>query len=157
MDNENRFYIASSPYDWCTLQEDKLWNSGSESDPVKTEYDPCPVGWRVPTHAELSELRQNHSSWTSNGYWFSGANMYTEASPKVFFPAAGEREGGYGGSAGEAMRRGRRGYYWSSRPSDVFAYYLCLDDSSIFTYDTYGRSNGYSVRCVQVTDEVAEL
>ena len=156
--NDSKFYYNStSPYHWLTSQDDNLWNSGTEDNPVKTEYDPCPEGWRVPTYSELSELKSNHSSWTTDendqtGYWFSGANMYTESVPKVFFPAAGEREGGYGGSAGEAMRRGRRGYYWSSRPSDEFAYYLCLDDSAIFTYDTFGRSNGFSVRCLQVTD-----
>ena len=161
--NDSKFYYNStSPYDWLTPEDDNLWNSGTEDNPVKTECDPCPEGWRVPPYSELSELKSNHSSWTTDendqtGYWFSGANMYTESAPKVFFPAAGERDGGYGGFAGEAKRRGRRGYYWSSRPSDKFAYYLCLDDSAIFTYDTFGRSNGYSVRCVQVTDEVAEL
>ena len=37
-----------------------MWNSGSESKPVKTEYDPCPDGWRVPTSRELSKLYGNY-------------------------------------------------------------------------------------------------
>ena len=56
--NANVFYTSSSEYnyDWLYPQDSKLWNSGSESNPSKTEYDPCPNGWRVPTYAELSEL-----------------------------------------------------------------------------------------------------
>ena len=62
---------------------------------MKTEYDPCPEGWRVPSYAELNELISNKSSWTSedgqNGYWFSGLATYTTDTPQVFFPAAGSR------------------------------------------------------------------
>ena len=64
--NEDKFYYASSdPWDWCSPQDHELWNSGSESAPVKTEYDPCPEGWRVPTYAELDELSNNYSSLTT--------------------------------------------------------------------------------------------
>ena len=70
-----------------------LWNSGSEAGPVKTEYDPCPEGWRVPTYAELKSLFMNRSAWTTNsigqtGYWFSGSESYTDQVPQLFFPAA---------------------------------------------------------------------
>ncbi len=145
-DNANVFYTVYA--DWVDIGNDELWNSGSESNPVKTEYDPCPDGWRVPTYAELSELRQNHSSWTSengqSGYWFSGASSYTEIVSQIFFPAAGNR--GHGDS--EATVRGSCGYYWSSRPFDFkFADYLHVG-SSVSMYYT-GRAFGNSVRCVQ--------
>ena len=39
------------------IQDDKLWNSGTESEPIKTENDPCPDGWRVPTSVELETLK----------------------------------------------------------------------------------------------------
>ena len=57
----NIFYtgISSYNYDWVDPKDDKLWNSGTESKPVKTEYDPCPEGWRVPTDTELTELSDN--------------------------------------------------------------------------------------------------
>ena len=52
--NEDYFYTNGSyTYDWLSSPDDELWNSGTESDPVKTEYDPCPEGWRVPTYEEL--------------------------------------------------------------------------------------------------------
>ena len=153
--NANVFYTGYS--DWVDPRNDEMWNSGSESNPVKTEYDPCPDGWRVPTYAELSELSQNHSSWTSengqSGYWFSGASSYTETVPQIFFPAAGYRDR----NDGDAGGRGDNGNYWSSRPNDGHAYYLCFYSSYVNMHGYYDRASGYSVRCVQATDEVAEL
>ncbi|MBO5419880.1 MAG: hypothetical protein J6A22_07320 [Bacteroidales bacterium] len=152
--NEKYYYkttLTSYPYDWLSPQKDELWNSGDEDNPVKTEYDPCPDGWRVPTYAELNELCQNHSSWTSEegqpGYWFSGASTYTDKVSQVFFPAAGGYRN-YNDNGGYACCRGSNGYYWSSRPNSYYAYCLSfLWDSA----DLRGnkREYGNSVRCVQ--------
>ena len=152
-DNENKFYYyISSPWDWCDVQNVDLWNSGTEDNPVKTEYDPCPAGWRVPTYAELEGLIENYSSWTTDkngqtGYWFSGASSYTEAVPQVFFPAAGLRNY-YDGSADD---RGGYGYYWSSLSSSEDAYYIFFDGRDTYR-DAFIRVEGHSVRCVQAAD-----
>ena len=148
--NSNKFYTStSSPYDWITPQDDALWNSGTEDNPVKTEYDPCPDGWRVPTYAELKALKANYSSWTTedgqNGYWFSGSASYSESVSRVFFPAAGLRYS----NDGCAGHRGNYGYYWSSKPSSYGAYYLHFYGSDIYTNNNYCRAYGFSVRCVQ--------
>ncbi len=157
--NEDKFYYnSSSPYDWCSSPDDKLWNSGTEENPVKAEYDPCPEGWRVPTYAELDELRNNYSSLTTAdngqmGIWFSGPNSYTASVPQVFFPAAGDRS--Y--YDGDANSRGKFGGYWSSRPDSGAHAYGLYFFSSIENIGLSRRAYGYSVRCVQATDEVAEL
>ena len=159
--NENVFFVG--PDDWLFPQDVTLWNTGTEESPKKTEYDPCPQGWRVPTYAELEELSQNRSEWTTNekgqpGYWFSGKISYTDAVMQVFLPAAGSRD--Y--YNGDACDRGDGGRYWSSMPlyyndyDDLRARYLTFINVNLFM-SYYSRSNGYSVRCVQVTDEVAEL
>ena len=156
----NVFFTSTSEfnYDWLYPQDDKLWNSGSESAPVKTEYDPCPEGWRVPTYAELDELSNNYSSWTTAdngqiGRWFSGPNSYTATVPQVFFPAAGDRS--Y--YDGNAYYRGDSSRYWSSRPNNASAKTLSFSSISSVYMGSGSRANGYSVRCVQTTDEVAEL
>ena len=157
-DNSNVFFTSTSDfrYDWLSTQDDKLWNSGTESAPVKTEYDPCPEGWRVPTYTEL-EILISKSSWTTNdgqeGYWFSGASdtkydVPVDEDTKVFFPAAGYRRNGDGFANG----RGSYGYYWFSSPNGSNAYDLRFVSNGTYANDSSSRAYGYSVRCVQVTD-----
>lgn len=145
----NVFFTSTSEFnnDWLYPQDDKLWNSGTEESPVKTEYDPCPDGWRVPTYAELDELNNNCSSVAQDenglpGRWFSGPESYSSEAPKVFFPAAGSRRGDY------SMNRGCRCYYWCSKPYGIFARYLYVEINYIHI-DYRSREYGHSVRCVQ--------
>ena len=146
--NKNVFYTCTDfPYDWLYSPNDALWNSGTEDSPVKTEYDPCPTGWRVPTDAELRNLKNNYSSWTSVdgqlGIWFSGSSAYSSSAPQLFLPAAGYN--GYGGYSNE---RGCYGLYWSSSPYDYHVYSLGFRGSDIGMGGGQ-RASGRSVRCVQ--------
>lgn len=146
--NANVFYCGS--LDWTDPGNNKLWNSGTESEPVKTNNDPCPEGWRVSTYLEFQELWMNRSSWTTNsdgqvGYWFSGANVYDESAPKIFIPAAGSR-----GCEGYAGSRGEYGLYWTSSPKKFYTdpiFVQFWNDGSTMG-DYRDRASGYSVRCV---------
>jgi len=130
-----------TPNDWCLPQKDALWNSGTESNPVKTANDPCPAGWRVPTQAELQRLIDSENKWDKlNGidgrYFGDGAN-------KLFLPAAGARSSSEGG-VHYAVEIGR---YWSSTANDIYAQYTYFTNQSV--YISYAdRANGISVRCV---------
>lgn len=144
-ENAGVFYTGS---DWLAVSDDSLWNSGTDDAPVKTQYDPCPDGWRVPTYAELKELKKNRSSKTINedgqmGYWFSGPLLYASSSPQVFLPAAGERSTG-----GYCSNRGYSGKYWTLEAYSYGAFFLTFY-YNIIDVSYYNRSNGYSVRCVQ--------
>ena len=148
-ENKDKFYYASeSPHDWSKVQKDDLWNSGTESAPVKTKYDPCPEGWRVPTYAELDELNNNYSSFMTvgeqQGRYLCGDYTYLDNAPQIFFPAAGGRY--Y--DDGDAYSRGYSGLYWSSRPSSTRARYLFFGSSDVSMY-IGSRAFGSSVRCVQ--------
>ena len=146
----NTFFTTSeSPHDWTSPQDDNLWNSGTEDNPVKTEYDPCPEGWRVPTYAELDRLNNSYSSFMTvgdqEGRYFCGDYTYLDNAPQVFFPAAGSRYY-YDGSANG---RGYHGYFWSSRPDSIYAYHLHFISSNAHMFSYNNRAYGYSVRCVQ--------
>lgn len=155
-ENEDAFYTnASLPYDWLSPSTKNLWNEGTEDDPVKTEYDPCPEGWRVPTYKELDVICSEQSSWITNadglgGYSFSGNSLDSGETREVFFPAAGYRFG----EKGTASGRGHVGYYWSSNPypivSNASTYAFYFNPMWAEKYmSTQARSNGCSVRCVQ--------
>ena len=126
-----------------------MWNSGTEENPVKTEYDPCPTGWRVPTYAELDKLINNYSSWLTvdgqEGRYFTGDYTYLDNAPQVFFPAAGSRYS----DVGRVYDRGYNGNYWSSRPYSTGALSLYVDRSNVYMGYSDGRAYGSSVRCVQ--------
>lgn len=144
----NTFFKATeSPYDWTVPQDDKLWNSGTEENPVKTENDPCPKGWRVPTYAELDDLSGHYSTGLTvdgqKGLCFSGNYTYLDIVPQVFFPAAGYRY-----HDGNVYDRGKSGHYWSSRPFDTISNYLNVAIGSVYL-NSYKRAHGYYVRCVQ--------
>lgn len=153
LSNANVFFTyGSSPYDWLSPQTGTLWNTGSESAPVRTGNDPCPEGWRVPTYKELNALIKNRSAWTvdadgRNGYWFSGPEKYSASVPQVFFPASGY----LGCSEGNGYGRSEYGYYWTSRPR---SYEEELSGNLYFSMYSVSmgsgsRANGNSVRCVK--------
>ena len=149
-ENQDKFYcFPSYPYDWSKVRNDQMWNSGTESSPIKTSYDPCPEGWRVPTYAELDQLCRNSSSWTTSesqqGYYFSGEYTTIDGNPRVFFPAAGFRNG----RDGLARNRDRIGYYWSSRDGSSTSYFLNFDNAEAKMSYNNERVHGCSVRCVQ--------
>lgn len=145
--NNAGYFYENYLYDWCNVQNSKLWNKGTEENPIKTEYDPCPDGWRVPTGHELRTLQYNYSQMTTHdgqtGYWFSGENAYSDDVPKIFLPMFG-----YYNGDGDIITN--TGAYWSSFCGDDYgAYYLLVRSyNSVFTHNLE-RANGFSVRCVQ--------
>jgi uncharacterized protein (TIGR02145 family) len=156
------FYLGSAgTIDWLSSHNDNLWNIGQESTPAKSEYDPCPTGWRIPSHLELKGLCENTFSWvhdSSNqeGILFSTAANGTNNISQFFLPAAGYRSGDGEGSARE---RGLNGYYWSSKPYNYSvgpyytvtyynAYLIYVSRTKISSINRV-RANGHSVRCVQ--------
>ena len=101
--------------------------------------------WRMPTDAELTELREQCTwTWTTQ----NGVNGYKVISKKngksIFFPAAGDRGGSLYNDAGSY------GFYWSSSLDTAnpnYAYYLDFNSSYAGWY-SYDRYYGRPVRPV---------
>jgi uncharacterized protein (TIGR02145 family) len=147
--NAAKFYMNStSPSDWLTPEDGNLWNTGSESSPMRTDYDPCPTGWRVPTNVELTALfggKTAHSLVTHNdqkGAWFNGTS--SPGTSGVFLPAAGFRN-----LSGIAYNRSSHADYWSSTPNDARSYLLYFYSDDTYIRKSGNNAYGYSVRCVK--------
>ena len=119
--------------------------NGAWADAVKTQYDPCPEGFRVPAEAEWDGVRANNSQ-VITGNWSSSSTNYSAGrffGPDLMLPAAGYR-GGDGLLAG----RGGAGYYWSSTGSGISdGRYLFFNNAQASGFGNQ-RTIGYSVRCI---------
>ncbi len=169
-DNKNNFYYNNR--DWLNPAVDNLWyNNAQEATTKKTQYDPCPNGWRVPTIEELvtliygltaggSELGLS-SQWTTiddqndkyygmTGFWAYGNTTETSGN-KVFLPAAGSRNMYFSGSVpAPAQNRGELADYSSSSVDgeDMMVLAIYRTTSEAYSYRN-ARAFGRSVRCVK--------
>ena len=141
------YYNSSSPYNWFGTQSYyNLWDAActgtgdSDNDTVKTVYDPCPVGWKVPngnTFTGLSIISE------SNG--IVKMARYSGDTTGVEFPLSGSRD--Y--TSGSLYGAGEQGTVWlSSAESQRYACTLLFRafDNGI-DYDH--RANGCSIRPVE--------
>ncbi len=132
------YYTTSSSY-----TDDTRWTT---SDKLKSIYDPCPFGWRVPDGGY-------NGVWSKAGFRapnFSGANkgmMFSISSPsETWYPATGVRF--Y--HNGTLYDVGLWGGCWSATPSGTNAHILFLDyGNHVDSSHTTVRANGLSVRCVK--------
>ena len=142
-------YNANEPRDWYTdnetYQNNTLW-----VDDTKTNYDPCPSGWRVPTDASrtfgdfsittfLYYIQGNQTSLGNSNV--TNGRLYNQIS---WFPAAGYRNN-HGGVLGNV---GYNGCYWTASISSSYAKYLSFNMSTSNS-TAYSRASSFPVRCVQ--------
>jgi len=154
-ESSGMFYQWNRKIGWSSTNPIQNSNGGSTWDtstPAGTSWtaahNPCPQGWRVPTHDEqltlLAEESVVSNEWTSqnsvNGILFTDK----VSNKKLFLPAVGRRLG----SDGTLGSVGSSGLYWNSTQTDEFsAYYLYFRSDYADWFGTY-RSYGLTVRCV---------
>lgn len=137
-------FIYSGTSDWYTNNQsymnDILWNDRVN----KSEYDPCPKGWRVQMDSELTNGDFSDTTFPASSFGTNVSNGSTYSNT-AWFPATGSR---YYGS-GTLSNVGYYGYYWSASVNDVGTKRLSFNLSSVNHNDTGYRAAGCSVRCVQ--------
>jgi uncharacterized protein (TIGR02145 family) len=125
-----KFIVApNAPFDWRVGQNDNLWQG------VNGTNNPCPVGFRVPTSAELSAESAAFSPQDDQGAFNSVLKL----------PMTGLRNG----SNSSFYVVGSSGFYWSSstvRGTDASA--LSFDSRGALM-SPYSRATGFSVRCLK--------
>ena len=141
-----KFIISPKyPCDWASSRINDLWNSGTDQAPKKTDYDPCPKGWRVPTIAEWEAIGAGNAEITKE---WDNINKLMKIDGvdgvKLVLPAAGYRNNNNGSS----YDQGVSGYYWSSSVSATNGSYVNLKSATLNVDRNY-RGLGYSVRCIQ--------
>ena len=165
-DNKNNFYHGND--DWLNPAVGNLWyNNAQEATTKKTQYDPCPNGWRVPTNTELislvsgltdgNQIYYQSAQWTTiedpndkyygmTGFWAYGNTTETSGN-KVFLPAAGLRNMDINGLA---QNRGELAEYSSSSVDGNNIMLLAIYRVSSTAYSfRNARAFGRSVRCVK--------
>ena len=160
--NPDKFYTGS--YSWHSdYGYYNLWsadntvtgdiNQGNDNPVVKTVYDPCPAGFKMPannaftgfTTTGLNSSTQSEfnvdgigdpQQWTNNfghNFWTSSSKTAT-----IYFPASGYRRA----LGGSLYNVGSYGYCWSAVPGNSF--YGCnLYFQSGYVYPLYNDSRAY--------------
>jgi len=110
--------------------------------------DPCPCGWRIPTSAELHDLRNSGYRWVNDpaGAWMGPnaqtASFHDEPGNALFFPAQGW-------IAGNTLLFPEGGVYWTKTHlagfGGEYGYVLTFGSSS----NLGERRHAFLVRCVK--------
>ncbi|MFR9620610.1 MAG: FISUMP domain-containing protein [Rikenellaceae bacterium] len=143
-----RYIIGSTQdnYDWVWSGGDAdLWGGVSNE---KSVYDPCPMGWELPTSDMLSALYVDaDQSLTSESYGatLSGGNLFMGLGFRTYITGRLQNI--------NSDYEPWKGYYWSRDASSVYAKSMQLEwleasGTTLTMADSY-RSNGMQIRCVR--------
>lgn len=131
----------SDHYNWFgNASYYNLWDANcttegaSDNVTVKTVYDPCPPGFKIPNGNTFTGFSTSNGGSFNNGYTWNGS----------FFPASG-----YIDKNGYFSHVGSSGQVWTSAMESVYyVYYLRFSSSQVTPQNSADRSFGFSVRPV---------
>ena len=151
-------FITSVNGCWLIDAVNSLWgvtSKGSVETAVKSIYDPCPPGWKVPRARVMSGTLHvvEEEAWTNVPYNQSslGVRLDTESTDKAWYP-----NNGYISRDGNILMVGQYSCYWSCSPyagGQAFGMQMSKDMAGNLTYNPiqYGKltGEGHSVRCIK--------
>ena len=159
--------LDGTAYDWYygggkgnspDVRNNELWGNptgytvGRQT--VKTLFDPCPPGWKMPhpyVYSAFTSTGQNEQVGSGevnvSGPFRQGWNFVYDGSATTFYPGVGYRYDEYGNFFFTPS-----GYYWTSSPSqpDTFgAWAFGMTSLAVYTYVSDPRGFGLPVRCMR--------
>jgi hypothetical protein len=167
---DNRNLPNNGLEDWMAVSNNNLWEGAS-----KTDYDPCPHGYRVPSKEDFDILHVAHARENEDDYYFKCMNYtywrYRSRNMSVpnSWPTAGRRQGslsstdGIGGQlkfSGTDLKQGQL-FYWTRTPMNVSGVSFPGASHRLYSTNTNvlypdheygGRADAYSVRCIKVNE-----
>lgn len=146
-------YSLSYNHNWFQTNSSKTYNlwdaactstGNSDNNVVKTIYDPCPIGFKIPNGNTFTYFtKTNVVGSFANGWKF---RRYPGDTVGVFFPASGRRDP----SDGSLHNVGSLGPVWlSSAYSQSSVYLLFFSSSTVKPQHYFNRAFGFSVRPVE--------
>jgi uncharacterized protein (TIGR02145 family) len=125
----NFILVSTSPYDWLSPQNNNLWQG------VNGTNNPCPIGFRIPSEAEIDGERISWLQQNSNGAFNSA----------LILPVGGAR---YNNNSFQSV--GSAAWYWTNNFSGTINSGRNLYFSGT-TANIGGsmRALGLSVRCIK--------
>lgn len=162
---ENMFIYAGTGdvnnYNWCNARYDNLWAADNtvttynDNVVVKTIYDPCPAGFKMPAanaftgftttgQAAYSRLEFNVNDVWDDGWNFN--NKISSPDATIYFPATGFRESYRDG----LQNVGGKGFYWTAGQGypGSGGYALIFKQGQIYVHHPASGAQGLSVRPV---------
>ena len=138
-------------YTWWNLWSADELNPGFNDNPVvKTIYDPCPAGFKMPASNAFTGFTtngQNVGPMNVSGTWDNGWNFnnkITAPDATVYFPASGKRSRSDGSLTVDSY-----GYYRTAHANTVDGgCYMVFGESSVIPQDGDSGVYGFSVRPV---------
>ena len=157
------YEYTDGPSWWNNYSYYNLWSADNTVDGhndnsvVKTVYDPCPVGFKMPASNAFTGFTDNGDNSgrkniddTQDVQTFQnnfGFNFWTSSSKTatIYFPASGSRYV----NGGVLDNNGRDGRYWSAVPYTIYhGCYLYFYSDYVFPLNTTARPYGFAVRPV---------
>lgn len=149
--------------DWLNTPDNSLW-----SDTAKSDYDPCPFGWRVPSKADFDVLSlsaeedakdldtaRKQFGWSlsdgQNNYFYTGAGYRSYYNGVI--TNMNHKDGVY-----PSVPEPWEGYYWTTGRSDDGKQSTCMyfDLTTTRTVNKFSlnypskRANAMQIRCVKM-------
>ncbi len=121
---------STTPHDWRITPDGALWANETSAN------NPCPVGFKVPTISDITDLKTAAAI----------TDISTAASSVLKLSASAVRQG----HNAVVASGGAAGFYWSrstdvSNSAYVYRFWTAPNTKSIATF----RVTGYSVRCIK--------